>query len=195
MPVTRARKPNRGNPARFSVVTEHDPGPRLRPPDRRDLRILMTRAKSRPWDGSATVLSRHYLDTTALTEPGRPVRIVLTYDVGHHACGWWRNSDYNQCWHLSVSWPAGVPVPGRPPTYLEAPPDAEVRAWARALFGEHVVWTWTEPPASTLDPYRRPGVAHVRLFTDRAGAPILPEGEVYDLKPWHDGTSPAKVFR
>jgi hypothetical protein len=155
----------------------------------------MSRAKNRPWYGQEAVHPRHVLATTALTEPGRPVRLLLTYDAGYHACGWWRNSDYDRCWHLSVSCLAGLLVPGRAPTDVEAPSDDEVRAWSRALFGEHVVWTWTEPPASTLDPYRKPGVAHVRLFTDRAGTPILPVGEVYDLKPWDDGTSPAKVFR
>lgn len=49
--------------------------------------------------------------------------------------------------------------------------------------------------ASVLDVYRMPHVAHVRLFLDRQNRPILPEGEVYTLKPWDDGSSPEKVFR
>jgi hypothetical protein len=87
---------------------------------------------------------------------------------------------------------------------LESPSDAEVRAWARAAFPLHYAWTWTERPlelgqavqsTQRCGVERLPNVAHVRLFTDQAGTPILPMGEVYDLVPFEDGSSPAKVFR
>ena len=68
------------------MTTRNDPGPLLRSPARRDLRVLMSRAKNRPWYGQEAVHPRHVLATTALTEPGRPVRLLLTYDAGHHAC-------------------------------------------------------------------------------------------------------------
>lgn len=163
------------------------------PPVRR-LRELRRLARQHPWHGQEVIDRMHTWDTVALLEPDRPTRIMLTYDVGYHLCGWWRNSDYDRCYHLSISHPAN-PTPGLAPARLEAPSTAEVAAWARAAFPEHYRWTWTEPPASILDPYRRPGVAHVRLFTDKAGRPLLPEGEVYDLKPYADGTSPEKVHR
>jgi hypothetical protein len=67
--------------------------------------------------------------------------------------------------------------------------------WGRAAFGGEVTKAWIEPPASALDLYRLPNVGHVRLFLDRESRPILPEGEVYHLKPWSDGSSPEKVFR
>lgn len=156
------------------------------------LRGLRKRALRSPWTGQQLVSRQHVWDTDALTEPGRPTRVMLTWDKGHHSSGWWRNSDYEFCFHLSVSHPTQLMGADLRP---EAPSDAEVRAWARAAFGEHVTKTWTEPPASALDPYRMSGVAHVRLFTDAEGHPIQPEGEVYDLKPWSDGTSPEKVFR
>lgn len=167
-------------------MADRSPAPRLR-----ELRRVAYR---NPWHGQEIIDPRHAWDTSAILEPGRPTRIMLTFDIGYHASGWWRNSDYDRCYHLSISHPAH-PTPGLAPAHLEPPSTAEVAAWARAAFPLHYPWTWTEPPASTLDPYRRPGVAHVRLFTDQRGQPILPEGEVYDLKPYVDGTSPEKVDR
>lgn len=34
--------------------------------------------------------------------------LVYTRDVGHHSCGWWKNPDYERCYHLSLSWPGGT---------------------------------------------------------------------------------------
>lgn len=152
------------------------------------LRQMRRKAMARPWDGQSLPPDDQRWLTTGLTEPHRPTSVLFTFEFGAHGCGWWRNSDYDRCQHLSVTHLTGL-------GHVQAPTDAEVRAWARAAFGKYVVWTWTEPPASTLDPYRLPGVAHVRLFLDKQDHPILPEGEVYTLKPWTDDTSPEKVFR
>ena len=138
--------------------------------------------------GQTIVCDEHVALVRSLTEE-RPVRLMLTFDQGAHASGWWRNSDYDRCMHLSLSWPRRIGGP-------EAPTDKEVRAWAKAFFGRDVVKTWTEPSASVFDIHGRlPGVVHVRLFLDKDNRPIQPEGEVYTLKPWADGTSPEKVFR
>lgn len=76
---------------------------------------------------------------------------------------------------------------------LEAPTDEEVYAWGRVFFRDRVTMTWLEPPASTFDPYRSPGVSHLRLYLDQAGQPMVPRGEVYHLRPFLDGTSPEKI--
>jgi hypothetical protein len=123
-----------------------------------------------------------------LTEPGRIACVLYTFDIGYHSSGWWRNSDYERCYHLSVSHPGALGLP-------EAPSDDEVRWWARLAWPKHYHMSWFEPPAGVLDPHRRPNVAHVRLFVDERKRPIQPEAEVYTLKPWADGTSPEKVFR
>lgn len=146
----------------------------------------------------STRMRSHVWDTVALTEPGRPTRVMMTLNVGTHASGWWRNSEYDRCLHLSISHP--VKVPGSLRGGLEEASLAEVQAWARAAFPDHYRMTWTEPPAKVFDQdvlanRRRPGVWHVRLFLDRNNQPIQPEGEVYNLKPWDDGTSPEKAFR
>lgn len=159
-------------------------------PEHRKLGYLFDRAFVYPFDGQSVIRSRHRLHTDSLTEPGRTVSIIVTLDSGTHASGWWRNSDYDRCLHLSVTHPGSIVI-GR----LETPSDKEVASWAKALFGPHLNKTWTEPAASVFDPHRQPNVCHVRLFLDKENRPIMPEGEVYHLKPWKDGTSPEKIFR
>ena len=34
--------------------------------------------------------------------------IILTRDVGYHSSGWWKNPDYERCYHLSISFPCGL---------------------------------------------------------------------------------------
>lgn len=165
-------------------------------PLHRSLEQLRRNAMGDPNPTQGT-MSLHVWDTVGLTEPDRPTRVMLTLDVGTHASGWWRNSDYDRCLHLSISHP--VVLAGHV-LRLEAATLDEVRAWARAAFPDHYRMTWTEPPASLFDQdvlldRRRPGVWHVRLFLDRQNRPIQPEGEVYNLKPWAEGDSPEKVFR
>lgn len=166
-------------------------------------------AFAHPWRGNVPLLDRrHVLDTDAITEPGRPTRVLVSFDYGYHASGWFKNSDYEQCLHVSVSHPrtdrplvpkvdkvgqlgpAGTSYAGLD---LDAPSDSELRAWGVAFFAECAPMSWLEPPCSPLDPYRQPGVGHLRLYYDRQGLPFMPEGEPYLLKPWKDGTSPAKV--
>ena len=151
-----------------------------------------------PWNGQGGIHQRHKLITFALLEPDRPVCVFYTYDHGYHASGWWRNSDYERCYHLSLSHPVFDPA-GRF-SHPEPPSDAETREWATAAWPTDWQKAWLEPPASVLsidvlEGRRRPGVSHVRLFLDVHLEPILPEGEVYNLKPLSDGTSPEKVFR
>jgi hypothetical protein len=119
------------------------------------------------------------------------VSIIASEDRGAHASGWWRNADYDRCWHLSI---CAMTRAG----YVDLP-DEDRRLWASAVFGKHLSIAWVEPAASKLDIYRdAPASAyttHVRVFLDQDGHPIKPEGEVYTLKPWADGSSPDKVFR
>lgn len=32
----------------------------------------------------------------------RGVSVLFTRDTGHHSTGWWKNPDYERCWHLSL---------------------------------------------------------------------------------------------
>lgn len=135
---------------------------------------------------------RRWVAPSVTGEPGLVVSVIASHDQGTHASGWWRNSDYDRCWHLSMC--AQHHADG-----LVDLPAADLRAWAEGVYGRHLAIAWTEPPASKIDVHRNapasPYTTHVRVFLDREGNPIQPEGEVYTLKPWVQGDSPAKVFR
>lgn len=163
-------------------------------------------ARTHPWRGDTPLLNpNHMIDTTAILEPGRLLRVLFSLDYGYHRSGWWANSQYERCWHLSLSHPRpDRSVARRMPANvgtgmyagydLETPSDNEARAWGRVFFRDHVRWSLFEPAVGIFDPYRAPGVVHLRLFLDQQDRPIKPAGEVYDLRPFDDGSSPAKVL-
>jgi hypothetical protein len=154
-------------------------------------------AKQDPWKGNGLIRPKHRMVVDSLTEPGLLLSVMITFDKGTHASGWWKNSQYDACWHLSM---VGLEPERRLVTKTEfrEVPDAERRAWATVVFGDHVTKAWNEPPASKLDMYRNaPASAytwHSRVFVDREGHAIIPEGEVYTLLPWDEGDSPEKIF-
>lgn len=38
--------------------------------------------------------------------------LLFTRDIGHHTSGWWKNPDYERCYHLSLSfWDLANEVP------------------------------------------------------------------------------------
>lgn len=158
-----------------------------------------------PWRGDTPLTCPlHALQTTAITEPGRPTQVRCSFDHHYHGSGWFKNSDYEQCLHVSVSHVSAgerevrhIPAELGGGTVLapklESPTNAEVWAWAEAFFGADAPKAWLEPPASVLDLYRMPNIAHVRLYYDLEMRPFMPEGEVYDLKPLV-GISPPKIL-
>lgn len=161
-------------------------------PTRPDLARLLMTAMQHPWDGRALPIpNRHKIVADSITEPGRPTSIIVTYDHGYHASGWWKNSDFDRCLHMSLAWPA---ADFRFTRRVETVTYREIIAWGEAMFGEYVKWCWIEPPASVFDPNRLSNMPHIRLFLDRQNQPIKATGEVYKLKPWPDGTSPEKIF-
>jgi hypothetical protein len=151
-------------------------------------------AHQQPWRGQGLIDPRQRLIVRSPRTPDLAVSCLFSLDYNHHGCGWWRNSDYDRCHHLSL---CGFSLDGQ---RYERPDEAEMRWWAKRFFAGQVAKAWIEPPASTLDHYRTaPASAstwHVRVFIDRdTGQPIIPRGEVYTLRPWADGSSPDKVFR
>lgn len=94
--------------------------------------------------------------------------IIFTRDIGHHEGGWWKNPDYERCWHLSISFPKT----GRSKNGLS---DIVTH-----LFGDSKNLIWEEAPYSEAGKKR--GVYHYRLFCDENWQPIKPRGEVYSTK-------------
>ena len=137
---------------------------------------LKRQAATGTYDGILTPSARRY--TEACKCAHRPSGSILLYtrDIGMHDCGWWKNPDYNQCLHLSLSF--------RDPKTGEARErDREWSdTWIEAAFGPLKTLIWTEPP------YYPEGIAndvyHYRVFFAPGWvAPILPRGEVYS-KDW-----------
>lgn len=144
-----------------------------------DLLVPWARSRARQflYDGIAdeygTAVTRacaSFLDD----DPERTVLCIFTRDTGHHGSGWWKNPDFERCWHLSLShrW-----VPSDTVAVMDLKKNEEI---ARAVFGEDARWAWLEG-AFTVDGKER-DVMHYRLFADEGWYPIKPHGEVYDRR-------------
>jgi hypothetical protein len=138
------------------------------------------------------------------TEPSLKISLLLSKDRMHHSVGWWRNAEYEYCWHLSISaWDRSeVVMPGRGhPGNPEDIPDDEERYWSFAFFPEHYDKLWhepggTDPRLTPAEKMRHRHFAHLRLFLDpETFEPFIPQGEVYDLTRWIPGLTPEKVDR
>lgn len=103
--------------------------------------------------------------------PDASARIIYTRDIGHHSGGWWKNPDYERCFHLSISFCVN-------PTDEPLPFDRRrAEVIARAFWPRDVAKAWVEKPYT--EEGRHAGVWHYRLFCDPAWQPIQPRGEVY----------------
>jgi hypothetical protein len=97
---------------------------------------------------------------------------IFTLDIGAHTSGWWKNPDYEACWHLSISY-----------ADLESgdlAPQNHKLSWkiVRAFYESHYKLVWSEPPYSKEG--KAVDVWHYRLFIDKATLlPLFPRGEVY----------------
>lgn len=136
------------------------------------------------------------------------LRILFSRDRMHHSVGWWRNAEYEYCWHLSLSaWDAvdvrlarsGLKRPGE--LRIVDLPEHEETYWGRLFFEEHADKVWhepggTDPRLTREEAHRNKSMVHLRLFVDpETFQPFIPTGEVYDLTRWIPGLTPEKVDR
>jgi hypothetical protein len=113
------------------------------------------------------------LYTTDVVLGDKGVRVMLTRDGGMHSGGWFKNPDYERCWHLSLSFrtPDGlVPLPRDP---------ALSRQIVAAVFGGASRMLWVEGPKHPDRDIAVLDVWHYRLMCDEHWRPIIPRGEVY----------------
>ena len=135
------------------------------------------RASRMIFDGRDSPASRRYLLDCRHYHPATECLILYTRDTGHHPSGWWKNPDYERCYHLSISFVAYERGRAQP-----LPFDTRTAGkWAEAFSGKETRNAWIEPPYS--DEGKSQGVHHYRLFCDPAWQPIKPRGEVYS-KDW-----------
>lgn len=99
-------------------------------------------------------------------------RLIFTRDQCHHTSGWWKNPDYERCWHLSLSFldaETGEVAPKN---------EALTLRWLQAFFRpDEIRMLWAEPPYTAEA--RRAEVWHYRLFCNEGWEGIVPRGEVY----------------
>lgn len=123
------------------------------------------------WQGRG--LDRYFSSCRAV-HTFRGIVTVFTRDVGYHTSGWWKNPDFERCYHLSISFFDPATLKPRP---FE---DATARRIAEAFYTKFTKWAWIESPYS--EEGKAAGVWHYRLFCDQAWQPILPRGEVYSTE-------------
>lgn len=90
--------------------------------------------------------------------------VIFTKDEGMHSCGWWKNPDYERCYHLSISFPGGKNK-------------NKLQKILTELFGNYTKWLWEESPYSEQG--KQNEIWHYRLFCDVQWKPIMPKKEVY----------------
>lgn len=118
------------------------------------------------------VWSKRYLETCKGFHQPTGTHIMFSRDSGHHSCGWWKNPDYEHCFHLSLSfWDLETMISrGRDPDLT--------KAWLDAFYGDNKRLLWAEPPYSQQG--KQCDVWHYRLFVhDDWKTSLLPRGEVY----------------
>jgi hypothetical protein len=129
--------------------------------DDRAFSIIKLWANAGLFDGRSE--SKYMLDCRWFLEKYGCI-VIFTRDIGHHSGGWWKNPDYERCYHLSISFPEG-----RNKRHLNKVIDG--------LFGWTKRFLWIEPPYSKEG--KSAEVWHYRLFCDAGWQPIKPRGEVY----------------
>lgn len=102
----------------------------------------------------------------------RAAMVIFTRDTGHHTSRWWKNPDYERCFHLSISF--HLMAKSWVKTGFDKVNGEKI---ARAFYGDGARWTWLEPPYTPQG--RAADVWHYRLFADPSWTPMKPAGEVY----------------
>jgi hypothetical protein len=102
---------------------------------------------------------------------GLGVAMIFTRDTGHHTSGWWKNPDYERCWHLSLSF---FDLCTYEPEQYRSELASSI---AHLFFGDDIRYAWVEPPYTDEGKLR--GVHHYRVFADEGWQALMPRGEVY----------------
>jgi len=123
------------------------------------------------YDGINSLANRMLLDSCKALHHPTGTLFIFSRDGGMHSGGWWKNPDYERCWHLSMSFV-------EPLTGERGPKDVKLtEQWLEVFYGDDQRYIWAEPPYSPDG--KQLGVWHYRVFCDPSWAPIIPRGEVY----------------
>lgn len=98
--------------------------------------------------------------------------LLFTRDKGMHSSGWFKNPDYDRCYHLSISF---WDLTGDEPKARAYEPQL-AQLWVKLFYGEWERYVWEE---GTAMPELPAEVRHYRVMTDEHWRPIIPRKEVY----------------
>ncbi len=135
-------------------------------------RAMKMHAKKGFFDGATGTA---YFDAARRFHQETGSSLLFTRDIGYHSSGWFKNPDYERCWHLSMSfWDAEKQNP------LPRPYEPKLaEAWVHCFFGPMIRYIWEEGMTSETRPVVGNEVRHYRVFCNPAWQPIIPRGEVY----------------
>ena len=142
------------------------------------------------WKGTGSLADRATIDDCTARHCISGTVLIFTREEGYHSGGWWKNPDYERCFHLSLSF-------CDPETGVRAPFNSKLADdWIDLFFGDNKRLLWVEPPYSPEG--KHAAVFHYRLFCNPAWQPMKPRGEVYNThfteagwKSWSDLHAPA----
>lgn len=138
-------------------------------------RFMMHNAKQGIFTGAIEETQLPYFNRCRQVDPETGTLIIFTRDIGYHSSGWFKNPDYERCYHLSLSFhdletntyrPFDIPL---------------AKSWCYAFYGDWIRYIWEE--SQTDEAKANPTLAetkHYRVFCDPAWQPIIPRGEVYN---------------
>lgn len=111
----------------------------------------------------------HYFIMANQTHQATGTLLLFTRDIGYHSCGWFKNPDYERCYHLSISfWDVETEEP-RPYEHKLA------ELWCNIFYGHWTRYIWTESNQRPIPSTPH----HYRVMCDPNWQPIIPRGEVY----------------
>ena len=131
-------------------------------PDKNMFERIVKTAKNGIWDGKDIT---PYFESCKWYSEKYECTMILTKEQGYHSCGWWKNPEYERCYHLSISFLGGINK-------------KHLNKIIDGFFGQQKKMIWVEPPYSKEG--KQNEVWHYRLFCDANWKAILPKGEVYN---------------
>lgn len=132
--------------------------------------MVRKQALSGFWDGRTQT---QYFNNCVWYWPKYHLSINLSRDINHHLGGWWKNPQYERCWHLSIA--VQTPDYGIPENH-----DKTTLHILKLIFGKQMKLVWSEPPFSEAG--KKMNVWHYRVFCDEHWQAFKPKGEVYSTE-------------
>lgn len=126
-----------------------------------DLLVVKNQAEKGVWGGKDLT---DYFQECRFFIPRFNCTLIFTRETGYHSSGWWKNPDFERCYHLSIS-------------FKEGRNESILKKILISVFGNNLKNLLVEAPYSSEG--KKNEVWHYRMFCDVLWQPIVPRGEVY----------------